>query len=59
MVGAALSVIGMGGVVLGILVWQEGGESVVLIIVRRGRLGGVGVVARQAQARRLRDLDRS
>ena len=31
-VGAALSVIGMGGVVLGILVWQEGGESVVLLI---------------------------
>ena len=26
MVGAALSVVGMGGVVLGILVWQEGGE---------------------------------
>jgi MFS family permease len=28
LVGAALSVVGMGGVVLGILVWQEGGESV-------------------------------
>src|SRR3954469_13263443 len=27
-VGAVLSVLGMGGVVLGILVWQEGGESV-------------------------------
>src|SRR3954452_8572526 len=27
-VGALLSVVGMGGVVLGILVWQEGGESV-------------------------------
>jgi EmrB/QacA subfamily drug resistance transporter len=27
-VGAALSALGMGGVVLGILVWQEGGESV-------------------------------
>ena len=26
--GAALSVVGMGGIVLGILVWQEGGESV-------------------------------
>src|SRR3954463_16213666 len=26
-VGAALSVLGMGGVVLGILVWQEGGEA--------------------------------
>ncbi|MGY1592468.1 MFS transporter [Geodermatophilus sp. SYSU D00708] len=27
-VGAALSVVGMGGIVLSILVWQEGGESV-------------------------------
>ena len=32
LVGAVLSVIGMGGVVLGILVWQEGGELVVLLI---------------------------
>jgi len=31
-VGAVLSVIGMGGVVLGILVWQEGGEFVVLLM---------------------------
>jgi EmrB/QacA subfamily drug resistance transporter len=31
-VGALLSVLGMGGVVLGILVWQEGGEYVGLII---------------------------
>ena len=31
-VGAALSVLGMGGVVLGILVWQEGGDYVVLLI---------------------------
>src|SRR6195952_1611259 len=31
-VGAGLSVVGMGGVVLGILVWQEGGESVGLLI---------------------------
>ncbi|MGH2973300.1 MAG: MFS transporter [Solirubrobacterales bacterium] len=30
--GAILSVLGMGGVVLGILVWQEGGEFVGLII---------------------------
>src|SRR5829696_3780139 len=28
LVGAALSVVGMGGVVLGILLWQEGGEFV-------------------------------
>jgi EmrB/QacA subfamily drug resistance transporter len=32
-VGAFLSVLGMGGVVLGILVWQEGGEYVALLIV--------------------------
>ncbi len=31
-VGAALSVLGMGGVVLGILVWQEGGEWVLALI---------------------------
>src|SRR4249919_3489421 len=31
-VGAALSVLGMGGVVLGILVWQEGGEYVGILI---------------------------
>src|SRR5262245_15969540 len=37
-VGAILSALGMGGVVLGILVWQEGGESV-------GALIAVGVVA--------------
>ncbi|KHK98029.1 MFS transporter [Microbacterium mangrovi] len=36
--GALLSVIGMGGVVLGILVWQEGGGYVGLLI-------GLGVVA--------------
>jgi EmrB/QacA subfamily drug resistance transporter len=37
-IGAALSVVGMGGVVLGILVWQEGGELV-------GLLMAVGAVA--------------
>jgi MFS family permease len=31
--GAVLSVVGMGGLVLGILVWQEGGESVVALLV--------------------------
>jgi MFS family permease len=30
--GALLSVLGMGGVVLGILVWQEGGESVLALM---------------------------
>ncbi|HEY9312297.1 MFS transporter [Williamsia sp.] len=37
-VGAALSVLGMGGIVLGILVWQEGGEAV-------GALLATGAVA--------------
>jgi EmrB/QacA subfamily drug resistance transporter len=37
-VGAALSVLGMGGIVLGVLVWQEGGEAV-------GALIAVGAVA--------------
>ena len=32
-VGAALSVLGMGGIVLSILVWQEGGESVGAILI--------------------------
>jgi MFS family permease len=32
LVGAALSIMGMGGIVLGILVWQEGGESVAAIL---------------------------
>jgi hypothetical protein len=30
--GAVLSVLGMGGIVLGILVWQEGGEAVAAIL---------------------------
>ena len=38
LVGAALSIIGMGGVVTGILVWQEGGGYVGVII-------GLGVMA--------------
>src|SRR5712691_12538401 len=37
-VGALLSVVGMGGIVLGILVWQEGGEAVAELLV-------LGVVA--------------
>jgi MFS family permease len=32
-VGAFLSVIGMGGLVVGVLVWQEGGESVAALLV--------------------------
>jgi EmrB/QacA subfamily drug resistance transporter len=32
LVGSVLSIVGMGGVVLGILVWQEGGEAVFALI---------------------------
>jgi EmrB/QacA subfamily drug resistance transporter len=42
LVGAALSVVGMGGLVLGILVWQEGGESVgALLAIGLFGLGGL------------------
>jgi EmrB/QacA subfamily drug resistance transporter len=40
-VGALLSVLGMGGIVLGILVWQEGGESVGALLA----IGAVALVA--------------
>jgi EmrB/QacA subfamily drug resistance transporter len=39
LVGAVLSVLGMGGLVLGILVWQEGGESVAALLA----VGAVGL----------------
>jgi MFS family permease len=52
LVGALLSVLGMGGVVLGILVWQEGGGYVGLII-------GIGVVALAGLAYWLRARQRS
>jgi MFS family permease len=39
-VGAVLSVLGMGGIVLGILVWQEGGEYVGALLV----IGAVSLV---------------
>lgn len=42
-VGSALSVLGMGGIVLGILVWQEGGEAV-------GALLAIGAIALTALA---------
>ncbi|HEX5167026.1 MAG TPA: MFS transporter, partial [Thermomicrobiales bacterium] len=41
--GAALSVLGMGGIVLGILVWQEGGESVAALLAV-GAISLVGLV---------------
>jgi len=40
-VGALLSVLAMGGIVLGILIWQEGGESVLAVLA----LGVVALVA--------------
>ena len=41
--GAVLSVLGMGGVVLSILVWQEGGESVgVLLVIGLAALVALG-----------------
>jgi EmrB/QacA subfamily drug resistance transporter len=44
LIGALFSVVGMGGLVLGILAWQEGGEYVGLII-------GVGILGLAAFAR--------
>jgi len=43
-VGAGLSVLGMGGIVLGILVWQEGGDRVAGLLVL-GSLAMAGFVA--------------
>jgi EmrB/QacA subfamily drug resistance transporter len=41
-VGAVLSILGMGGIVLSILVWQEGGEAVgALLVVGAASLGGL------------------
>src|SRR6478752_4601832 len=53
-VGAVLSVLGMGGIVLGILVWQEGGEAVgVLLAVGAVAMAGFGywLVRRKRQRR--------
>jgi EmrB/QacA subfamily drug resistance transporter len=58
-VGAVLSVVGMGGVVLGILVWQEGGQFVLLLLA----VGAVGLgslarwLLRQKRAGRVTLLD--
>ena len=60
LVGSVLSVFGMGGLVLGILAWQEGGEAVGLLIgdrrdlARRARL-----LAGAPEARGEADADRS
>jgi EmrB/QacA subfamily drug resistance transporter len=43
LVGAVLSVFGMGGIVLGILVWQEGGEAVgALLVLGAVAMAGLG-----------------
>jgi LPXTG-motif cell wall-anchored protein len=47
-IGAALSVVGMGGIVLGILVWQEGGESVGALMI----VGAIALVALASWLRR-------
>jgi EmrB/QacA subfamily drug resistance transporter len=56
LVGAALSVVGMGGIVLGILIWQEGGESV-LAVMAVGAAAMTGLVwwlrRRQRNAQRV------
>ena len=40
-VGGILSIIGMGGVVIGVLAWQEGGERVLLLLV----IGAIGLAS--------------
>ena len=59
LVGAALSVVGMGGIVLGILAWQEGGESVVaLLVVGAAALAGLAWwLIRQKRAGNVQLLD--
>ena len=59
-VGAVLSAVGMGGVVIGILVWQEGGEFVgLLIAVGLVALGSLARWLDPAQARGQADAARS
>ena len=51
-VGGILSIIGMGGVVIGILAWQEGGDRVLLLLV----VGAIGLASLAAWlVRRKRD----
>jgi EmrB/QacA subfamily drug resistance transporter len=50
-VGAALSIVGMGGIVLAILVWQEGGEYVAAIFAV-GVVAMIGLVAWLRRRRR-------
>jgi MFS family permease len=58
-VGSVLSVVGMGGIVLGILVWEEGGDAVLALIVL-GVLGLAGLaywLVRRKRANRPALLD--
>ena len=50
-VGAVLSVLGMGGIVLGILVWQEGGEAVAALLAI-GAIAMAGLVFWLARRKR-------
>ncbi|GIF01066.1 MFS transporter [Paractinoplanes rishiriensis] len=58
-VGSILSVIGMGGIVLGILVWQEGGEAVLaLLLLGAAALAGLAFwLVRRKRAGRSHLLD--
>jgi len=58
-VGSILSVVGMGGIVLGILVWQEGGEPVLaLILLGVAALAGLAYwLVRRARAGKPHLLD--
>jgi EmrB/QacA subfamily drug resistance transporter len=52
LVGSLLSIVGMGGIVLGILVWQEGGEAVgALLVVGAAGLGGLAYWLRRRKRR--------
>ena len=51
-VGSVLSVVGMGGLVLGILVWQEGGESVAALLAAGAVALGLLVYWLRRRARR-------
>jgi hypothetical protein len=52
LVGSALSVVGMGGLVLGILVWQEGGEFVLaLLALGCAALAGLAFWLRRRKSR--------
>jgi len=59
LVGALLSVLGMGGIVLAILVWEEGGEAVAaLLVVGVASMIGLGVwLVRRKRAGKLVLLD--